>query len=137
MSVQRASTYLGEDENKQKQMPMKMDCSISKVTGKLIICIAVQTNSVIILQFTPSQDKQDDSDVLEHLVTHKMEVPDIVTLMYRPNCGLIVGCFRGYIELLELKMDRGDTYLKSLYKWENDIRHKDEGEQKKELKKKQ
>jgi len=65
-----------------------------------------------------------------------MEVPDIVTLMYRPKCGLIVGCFRGYIELLELKNDRGVTYLKSLYQWENQIRHKDEAETKKDNKKK-
>lgn len=69
-------------------------------------------------------------------MTHKMEVPDIVTLMYRPKCGLIVGCFRGYIELLELKNDRGVTYLKSLYQWENQIRHKDEAETKKDNKKK-
>lgn len=32
-------------------MPMKMDAALSKGNNKLIICVAVQTNSVIILQY--------------------------------------------------------------------------------------
>jgi hypothetical protein len=107
-------------------MPMKMDAALSKGNNKLIICVAVQTNSVIILQY------DEEKLTLEPLLTHKMDVPDIVTLMYRPKCGLIVGCFRGYIELLELKTEREKTKLQSLYKWENDIRHKDDAEKKKE-----
>ena len=45
--------------------------------------------------------------------------------MYRPKCGLIVGCFRGYIELLDFKVVAGKTTLESIGNWENETKHRD------------
>jgi len=39
--------------------------------------------------------------------------------MYRPKCGLIVGCFRGYIELLDFKVKGDKTVLQRIDFWEN------------------
>ena len=46
--------------------------------------------------------------------------------MYKPKCGLIVGCFRGYIELLDFKVTGDKTVLKTVGKWENQTKHRDE-----------
>jgi hypothetical protein len=45
--------------------------------------------------------------------------------MYRPKCGLIVGCFRGYIELLDFKVVGGKTTLETVGSWENETKHRD------------
>jgi hypothetical protein len=45
--------------------------------------------------------------------------------MYRPKCGLIVGCFRGYIELLDFKVVAGKTTLETVGCWENETKHRD------------
>ena len=55
----------------------------------------------------------------EKLVSHKFNKPQITQLMYRPKCGLIVGCFRGYIELLDFKVKGDKTVLQRIDFWEN------------------
>ena len=111
----------------------------STYNNKLIVTLALQSRpsgkaqsdkvseyKIVVFQFDYQLVDGKLKWTAEKLVSHPFSKPQITQLMYRPKCGLIVGCFRGYIELLDFKVKGDKTVLQRIDFWENQTKHRDE-----------
>jgi hypothetical protein len=87
-------------------IPTALEVAQHKVSNKLIVCLAVQSTKlnkyemydhyVLVYEFDHKNDYS-----CEILVRQKAASPQITKILYRENCGLIMSCFFGYIELFD------------------------------------
>lgn len=88
------------------------------MTGKVLVCLAVQSSRL-------NKNEQYDHYVIvyevdqfnkykfQEIARKKSPVPQITKIIYRPECGLIMACFMGYIELFD------SIEFQSKGKWDN------------------
>ena len=88
-----------------------MDVSLHKITRRLIVCLACQCQPSGKSQISGSDGEynvicvyefnQEEKYVFRELCRFKTEKPQVTKLLYREDCGLIMGCFQGYVELFD------------------------------------
>ena len=97
-----------------------MDVATHKVTGKMIVCLAAQSQTLA--------DKENffhylfvfEIDVsngysMRTLLKHRSDVPQITKVIYAPDCGLIMACFAAYVEIFDC------IDFHSKLTWHNDV----------------
>lgn len=94
-------------ENKYNELlPTSLVCALHKVTGKLLVCVALQTSRqakaehfnhyLVVYELDQHTNYQ-----LTELKRIRAKQPNITKVIYHEDCGLLMGCFRGYIELFD------------------------------------
>lgn len=108
-------------------LPVGMDVGSHKLTGKLLIFVACQyvkgdsredskekdeiQNYIIVLEVD-----QNNNYSIQEQERIKTAHAQITRIMYKKNYGLILACYRGYIEHFD-----GNSF-KSVHSWANDLK---------------
>ena len=110
-----------------ESLPVAMDIGSHKLTGKLLVFVAQQTfKGDKLKKSKESNDEKCYISVIEvdqhngFAVHEKTRIfpdrPQITRLLYKKNYGLIMACYRGYIEHFD-----GNNF-KSVKKWSNNMK---------------
>ena len=107
-------------DKKKEHLPTSVAVAQHKTTGRVLVIAALQTNKqhlpgqfhhyIVVYEF----DQNNDYAVKE-LARIRSRITHVTAVRYHEEVGLIMGCFRGYIEVFD------PITFKSVGRWFNQI----------------
>lgn len=105
-------------DRKKEYIPTCVSIAQHKTTGKVLVIAALQTNRshqpgqyhhcIVVYEFDQHNDYQ-----VKELSRIRARLTHVTAVKYNEEVGLIMGCFRGYIEIFD------PVSFKSVGRWYN------------------